>query len=310
MQEHKIISELVGRCDREVNCGYHYSPKMFFNNNNYKYIPLSNNNYKSKPIKTTYHDISLLKQSLISNSNNNFINFLKTVFNSEKVDNILELYLLGTATFWNDATVFWQIDGQGKIRSGKMIIYSRKGKRSKYVNWVHSYQLKNSLKREFNLNQCLFGLHLINQSNKAIAIVESEKTACIMSQVFDKYIWLASGSLNNLNANKLHPLRDRKIILYPDLGPKDSDNKPYNQWKKKSDYLSKRGYDISTSNLLENKATEEQKNKGYDIADYFLDATNRTIVVNDTTSKNLQKLLAKNVQLQSLIDVFNLEILR
>ncbi|MBT2161293.1 DUF6371 domain-containing protein [Zobellia barbeyronii] len=309
MQENKIISELVGRCDREVNCGYHYSPKLFFKNNNFEYTPLINNSYKPEKKETTFHSISLLKQSLIGNVNNNFINYLKTVFDTEKVENITRLYRIGTATFWNNATIFWQIDSQGKIRSGKMINYSKNGKRSKYVNWVHSYQLKNNLTKEFNLNQCLFGLHLINQSKKAIAIVESEKTACIMSQVFDKYIWLASGSLNNLNENKLHQIKDRKIILYPDLGPKESDNKPYNQWKKKSDYLSRKGYDIGISDLLENKATEEQKSHGYDIADYFLDVPNKTLIKNDITTENINKLLVKNGQLQNLIEVFDLEIL-
>src|SRR5690349_5721364 len=27
------VNELVGKCDREIKCGYHYSPKDFFNDN-------------------------------------------------------------------------------------------------------------------------------------------------------------------------------------------------------------------------------------------------------------------------------------
>ena len=58
----------------------------------------------------------------------------------------------------------------------------------------------------------------MNSSSKTIAIVESEKTACIMSMLFEKYLWMATGSLNGLNYNKIKPLKKRAIILYPDLG--------------------------------------------------------------------------------------------
>jgi hypothetical protein len=40
----------------------------------------------------------------------------------------------------------------------------------------------------FNINQCLFGLHLINESNqKTIAVVESEKTAVLISVFKPQY---------------------------------------------------------------------------------------------------------------------------
>ena len=97
-----------------------------------------------------------------------------------------------------------------------MILY-KNGKRTKNINWVHAYQIKQKIISEFNLNQCLFGEHLLNESDKDIAIVESEKTACIMSIHFDKYIWMAAGSLSGLNEEKLTPLKNRKIVLYPDL---------------------------------------------------------------------------------------------
>ena len=55
---------------------------------------------------------------------------------------------------------------------------ARLGKRLKskdgkpLINWVHS-----ALEiPKFNLKQCLFGLHLLNDNVKQVAIVESEKT--------------------------------------------------------------------------------------------------------------------------------------
>jgi len=40
---------------------------------------------------------------------------------------------------------------------------------------------------KYNLKQCLFGLHLLNENLKQVAIVESEKTALIMSIEFPNY---------------------------------------------------------------------------------------------------------------------------
>ena len=305
-----MISEIVGRCDREINCGYHFSPKMYFKNECVTYTPLLTSNYKQEKKETTFHDKVDLNQSLKSNVNNNFIEYLKSIFPTDKVENVIKIYNVGTATFWNNATIFWQIDNLKKIRSGKMIVYSKNGKRSKIINWMHSYLIKNKKIREFNLSQCFFGLHLVNENSNAIAIVESEKTACIMSILFDKYIWLAAGSLNGLNEKKLNPIKDRKIILYPDLGASNLNETPYIQWKKKSDYFSKKGYNISTSNLLETKATEEQKIKGYDIADYFLQINKERIIIRNSKSENLDKLLKQNNHLKYLIEEFDLELIR
>ena len=91
-----------------------------------------------------------------------------TNLNVEKLE-----YNIGTSSRYNGGTtVFWQIDTNNKVRTGKLIKYNpSNGKRIKNnTNWVHSV-LKIS---NFNLKQCLFGEHLLNQfPNKTIGIVES-----------------------------------------------------------------------------------------------------------------------------------------
>src|SRR5690606_3912558 len=113
-------------------------------------------------------------------------------------------------SYWYNSTVFWQIDENKKILGGKIIKYNRSGKRTRYINWVHAIQLKEGKINSFQLNQCLFGLHLIKKYQKNIAIVESEKTACVMSLLFDKYLWLATGSLKGLTKEKIECLKERK----------------------------------------------------------------------------------------------------
>jgi hypothetical protein len=113
---------------------------------------------------------------------------------------------------------------------------------------------------QWSLQQCLFGLHLIaDNPGKPIAIVESEKTAIIASEYLPDFIWLATGTINGLNVDKLKPLKGRKVVLFPDKG------KAFTEWTNFT-----KGYQrsIKVSDLLERKAPGEHD--GYDIADYLV----------------------------------------
>jgi hypothetical protein len=89
------------------------------------------------------------------------------------------------------------------------------------TNWMHARLKKQGkIKSDFQLRQCFFGEHLLQlEPHKKVAIVEAAKTAVIASickGLFPNYIWLACGSLSNLNVEKLCCYRNREIILYPD----------------------------------------------------------------------------------------------
>lgn len=293
----EYISSKVGRCDREINCGYHYTPKHFFGDNNLEYNP----RWKKKNIiieeirKPTFHTQNTLNRTLNNYAKNNFISSLYSKFLEHEVINMINQYKIGTAYFWHDGTIFWQIDAHNNIRGGKIIKYQKNGKRTKYINWVHSYLLKQKIIKTFHLSQCLFGEHLINNSNKIIAIVESEKTACIMSILFDKYLWLACGSLSGINNEKMKVLRYRKFVLYPDLGNNSNNKTPYYLWKIKCEELKKIGFDISISDLLEQNSTQKQREKGLDIADFFTENLNeKPKRITTKQNERLLKLYTKN----------------
>jgi len=258
METGELLPPMVGRCDREINCGYHLTPKEFFKDSNID-VDFHINKIVIPEIKTpTFHPIKLVSLSNKNYGKNNFIQYLNTVFTKKQTDRIISNYLIGTSTHWNGATIFWQIDTKNLIRGGKIMLYSSKnGKRVKtpfnHITWVHSVLLNKNRINEFHLNQCLFGLHLIDQQpNQPIAIVESEKTACIMSEIFNNYVWLACGSLSNLNEKMLTPIKNKKVVLYPDIS------------------INQKAFNISVSHLLEDHCSERQREKGYDIADYFL----------------------------------------
>ena len=171
-----------GRCDRETKCAHHNLPK---NSKGGFFVCC-----KPKP-KPSFHSLDLIKKSLSGSRENNFIKFLKTLFTLEEVTEVVSKYSIGSSNHFEGATIFWQIDNLERIHAGKIMQYiPETGKRAKSsegkgrMNWVHSVNKT----EDFTLDQCLFGLHLINETNqKIVAIVESEKTAVITSVFNPEY---------------------------------------------------------------------------------------------------------------------------
>ena len=262
------IATNVGRCNRETQCGYHYTPKQYFEDNNINFenkdfVPHSRTFVIPKKKNTSYIDAEIFKQSLQGYKKNNFIQFLINRFGNEATTKAIEKYFIGTSKHWNGATIFWQIDSKGRIRTGKIMLYDAGiGKRIKkpfnHIHWVHSLLKIDN----YELEQCFFGEHLLKDKIKPIAIVESEKSAIICSVFLPNFIWLAVGSLTNLNKSKCEVLNGRNVVLFPDLNG-------FDKWSVKANEF---GFKIS--DLLETKATEEQKKDGLDIADFLLSYEN------------------------------------
>ena len=250
--------------------GYCHSCCKLFNptqNDNVSmYVP-----QKQKPV--SYIDDSVFKQSLSNRTDNKFYQFIVSKFGKGRAETVFDAYHLGTAARWKGATVFWQVDQGSRVRTGKVMLYDpNTGKRIKHCNdWAHSIMLKNHDLDDFNLFQCLFGIHLVNKANigTPIGIVESEKTACIMSLHSPEFIWLACGGLSALSYEKLKPLKGRKIVLFPDLGLV-GDCSPYILWRAKAKGFNALGLNVGVSDLLESTATKKIRREKWDVADYFV----------------------------------------
>lgn len=268
------LAPSVGKCNRENNCGYHYKPKQYFQDNKiYSTQSFSPTFYKRatspqatltvKPKPVSFIPVEIFKASLKSLDANYFVKFLLGLFPADVISELISRYFIGTSKHWNGASVFWQIDISGKIRTGKIMLYSpATGKRVKepfnHISWVH----KALRLPEFGLRQCFFGEHLIQDKTKPVAIVESEKTAVIASIYLPQFIWLAVGSLTNLNAEKCSVLKGRNVTLFPDL-------KGFDKWNSKAKELSHIAR-FTVSELLERRATEQEHKQGLDLADYLI----------------------------------------
>ena len=267
------ISPSVGRCNRESNCGHHYTPKQYFQDNNISFDTTQPVAYIQRPIApppkpVSFIPVELFKASLKAHEANHFVQFLVGLFGAEVASGLVSRYFIATSKHWDGATVFWQIDTSGKVRTGKIMRYSpTTGKRQKEFTFAH----KLIKQTEFELKQCLFGEHLLIDKTKPVAIVESEKTAVIASVYLPQFIWVASSGLNGLNTDKCSILNGRTVTLFPDLSKPKIEGKPtaFEIWSKKAKELSHLAI-FTVSNLLELKASEAERIDGCDIADYLI----------------------------------------
>ena len=300
----------VGKCDHINSCGYHYTPKEYFNDNPTVKETLTgqDGNGISTVIKPTvkpspkpqpqisYLPYDWVEQSIKRFDINPLYQYLTTVAGKEKTDWPFNLYKVGTSKMWNGATVFWQIDVRGNVRAGKIMGYDAKtGHRIKQpfnqVSWVHSVRKM----QDFHMKQCLFGEHLLadtSSSARTIGIVESEKTALVAALFIPDLVWLATGGMHgSFNSEAMQVLSEREVVLFPDLKATD-------EWQRKAGMLQSICKSATCSDMLEEMATDGQREAGLDIADFLL--------MEDTPQMILQKMIQRNPVLQLLIDELDL----
>ena len=265
-----LTSLEFGRCDRYQSCGYHMKPELN--------IHIESHHLHKTPLKPSKSIHFLPTKTVIPTlglqHSNNLVDFLFRQYENGKTKEILRDYKVGTSKKWNGATIFWQIDSNQKIRSGKIIHYNpENGKRIKEpfprISWVHKEIEKlNKLPKDYELKQCLFGEHLLTKpsySNKIVAIVESEKTAMIMAINYPKYLWLSCGSLNGIKTTLFTPIKNKRVVLFPD-------KECFDLWTEKATTLNKDGFNIQVSSLIEGLNIK----KGLDLADLFTPSIDNT----------------------------------
>lgn len=305
----------VGKCDHINSCGYHYTPKEYFHDNPAVKDTLTGQdgygNIASTVIKSvvkslpksqpqiSYLPYAWVEQSMQRFDINPLYRYLTTVAGREKTDWLFNLYKVGTSKMWNGAAVFWQIDVNGNVRAGKIMGYDTKtGHRVKQpfnqVSWVHSVRKI----PDFHMRQCLFGEHLLADVSfmaRTVAIVESEKTALVAALFIPDFVWLATGGMHGcFNREAMQVLKEREVILFPDLKATD-------EWRCKAKMLQSICKSATCSGLLEEMATDGQREAGLDIADFLL--------MEDTPQMILARMIQRNPSLQLLIDELDLKLI-
>ena len=225
------ISDNVGICNRIDKCGYHYTPRQYFEDNPWKeksdfsfflFHRKKEEKKKGLPKPHDYIPEWVWEYSRSHGIPSDHHKWLARLLGDDEAERIAQLYGLGTTK--DGHAIFWQRDIEGKLRTGKIMAYDtltgHRLKASKSISWVHS-ELKRSghLPEGWELGQCLYGEHLLKCNPTAtVAVVEAYKTAHVGAGLMPEYLWVATDSLSGLKADRLQGLKGRNVILFPDEG--------------------------------------------------------------------------------------------
>lgn len=292
----QYLADHVGKCNRLDNCGEHFTPKQFFAGQPAPKADswLDSNLHLTayEPPKPDYIPAASMQATLQGYGKNNFVRFLSVLYSSDIAAHIADTYKIGTSKrLRNDgglSCIFWQIDSAGNVRQCKVMGYDpHTGKRLKSADGVefwseynNAYRPANGEKKQHDprvigtqwfkgkdLVQCLFGEHLLpTRSDAVVCLVESEKSACIMSIEMPENIWLATGGANGAkwtDPATFAPLAGRHVVLWPDLGK-------YEDWSERAKILNLVCASVTVSDELEQMADAADVAAGFDIADFFI----------------------------------------
>ena len=251
---HAVDDHECGRCNRECKCQYHLPPKEWYALHQPKpqqWLDLDQwkalqrerqrqqreaqraweqkrqeearkrppfNPYSMVQAPHIVHYLQHLTALCLRLQGTNSVlgNWLIGQFGKERVEAVFERYYVGATP--DGATVYWQLDHHGRMRAGKVMLYGPDGHRAKHVRravtWVNCMPEYGCMERPVPL--CLFGEHLLMDSDRPIALVESEKTALIMAIVAPQYTWLATGGKGNASDKMMWPLAGERVMVLPD----------------------------------------------------------------------------------------------
>ena len=166
--------------------------------------------------------------------------------------------------------IYWMIDELGIVRDGRIgdgwvsqMLKLRYPNFSKYITTQH----------------CLFGLHLLNESDSinTISIVESERSALILSELYPQSLWMAYAYPANFNEYLFEPLQGHRIILFPNA---DETMSTYLAFLDIADHARRKFHlDITVHPLLEDETTASQKSRHIDLLTFYLESISNSAII-------------------------------
>ena len=210
------------------------------------------------PEKGCHHDIIAQSRS----DDNDLCHEMLTTFGftEDQMHRAAERFHLGRSK--SGKTIYWMIDELGICRDGHI-----------GDSWV-SQMLKArcpEVAQYICPRHCLFGLHLLSQAEiKPIGIVESERSAVILSEARPELLWLAYAYPSNLTVDQFAPLRGLTVTLFPRADPDE-----FLAALELADQVKRtyRDIDISVSSFLEDHASPDQKSRNIDLVDFLFDSS-------------------------------------
>ena len=166
----------------------------------------------------TYNFIEPTIIKRLQGQRNTFIDFLLTLFEQPKVAAAVERYCIGGDSMCR--TIFPNIDQEGRCVGGAVIPYLANGHRdkSKGISNLHSELKRKDKTLPPQGDQVLFGSHLLRlYPSASVGVVESQKSAVILSIIHPQIVWVATAGMTNFNERLLSSIYDRNVVCYPDV---------------------------------------------------------------------------------------------
>lgn len=296
--EGRMLDRTVGRCDRANNCCYHYPPRQYFSDNGMNVKPRIQPPAVRLPLPPAEPLLTINPEVMASSlarprEDNDLAVWIHSVMDPiagrKRVNQVLDLYRLGTDI--HGRAVFWQIDPEGRIHTGKIMAYDRAsgrrvktprpalatlgsspGRVVKPFEWAHSFKRATAGTR---MVQTFYGAHLLGEmpSEARLMLFECEKTALIVAIMLSidgrlgERIPIATGGCQGLNPtvehlsdphDRHHLLSGREVELYPDNGK-------LTDWRLKAASLRKIASEVYISTLAPGDPDD-------DLADVIIDS--------------------------------------
>lgn len=269
---------------------------------------------KPEPLPALRIPTDVMKKTL-HYDNNVLVGWLKSLnwdyAQRSRIDKMLRNYLVGTTK--EGATIWWQADENGVIRTGKIMRYLSDGHRDKTgafaLDWVHAVLERAGHLGRVGVDKTLFGMHLLDLCPHAtVNIVESEKTALIMAIAYgdmQSEVWMASGGLRQITRDKLRPIiqRGRDIVLYPDRDGVEA-------WQEMADGLKYDRLKVYTDpvKLWWTKADGDKADIGDIIVRWLGEPPVKNVKpVGEVVENVLENMIKKNEVLGELVESLNLK---
>lgn len=276
-----------GICDHTGSCNYHMPPREYFKihpearrtEEDWRKAPdwLKQKQEAQRSVQAPAPQPprplcvippDIVARSVSHRTKSYLVEFLDSILDPIVVEGLIDEYRLGVTH--SRAAIFFQIDAEGRCRTGKMMMYDPEtGHRIKdpdkpgRINWVHAVMKRvGQLPEDWELTQCLFGGHLLPlYPDKPVALVESEKTAVICAGLMPRFLWLATGGKQQINAEKFAVLGKRKVTAFPDVDG-------FNEWTERLHAIP--GLNVTIADVLQKEATPQDFLDHIDIADWLL----------------------------------------
>ena len=233
----------------------------------------------------------------------------------EQIRHAAARYRLGKSK--SGKTIYWMIDEMNRVRDGHLgdtwVSSLLKARESQFLQWWHPRHCLFGLhllcpaesaekadleapanrgtaimQGDKNLSAVSAISSIKDQSvalqsarpQKIISVVESEASAVILSELFPESIWMAYAYPANMTVDLLEPLQGCTVTIYPQTDP---DMEIYLSFFDFADTV-RRIYpsiDITIERILEDNATEEQKQRNIDLVDFLFESHTEITDINE-----------------------------